>query len=135
MQELSFPCVRNQEGRKPKWLSKDLVKLRRRKEIHRQWRQGRVAWEGYRDAVWMCRGGIRKGKAWMILSLEKDAKNNKKGFYRYIAQKRKAKKNLPPLINEKRELITVDTEKAEKAQQLPCLTLHCQSGFPHLSFP
>lgn len=39
-------------------------------------------------------------------------KNSKKKFYRYICQKRIAKENVPPLINE-RELATTDVEKAE----------------------
>lgn len=62
--------------------------------------------------------------AQMEPNLERDAKNNK-GFYRYIDHERKNKENVPPLINEKEELVTADTEKAEKTQQLPCLTLHC----------
>lgn len=37
----------------------------------------------------------------------------KKGFYRYIGQKRQAKESIPPLINEKGELATADMEKAE----------------------
>ena len=31
---------------------------------------------------------------------------------RYIAQKRKAKESMPPLINEKGEIISTDVEKA-----------------------
>ena len=64
-QELSIPLCKKagREGRQPGWLSKDLlVKLRSKKEMHRQWKQGHVAWEEYRDAAQMCRGGIRK--AW-----------------------------------------------------------------------
>jgi len=35
------------------------------------------------------------------------------GFYRYIGQKRQAKTNIPPLVNVKGELASVDEEKAE----------------------
>lgn len=57
-----------------------------------------MAWKEYREVVQMCRDGIRKNKAQMYLSLERDAKNNKKGSYRYIGWKRKAKESVPPLI-------------------------------------
>ena len=42
-----------------------------------------------------------------------DAKNSKKGSFRYIAVKRKASKSTPHLINQKGELDTTDMEKAE----------------------
>jgi len=38
---------------------------------------------------------------------------NKKGFYRYVGQKRQAKESIPPLINEKGELATTSMEEAE----------------------
>lgn len=38
---------------------------------------------------------------------------NKKGFCRYIDQKRQARESIPPLINEEGELATADMEKAE----------------------
>ena len=43
----------------------------------------------------MCRGGVRRAKARMELNLARDSKNNKKGFYRYINQKRKVKESVP----------------------------------------
>jgi len=60
--------------------------LGKRERGANNWKQGHVAWEEYRDAVWMCRDGIRKAKAQMDLNLARDVKN-KKGFYRYIVQK------------------------------------------------
>lgn len=39
----------------------------------------------------MCRDGVRKAKVWLELNLARDAKNNRKGFYRYVIQKRKVK--------------------------------------------
>lgn len=42
----------SREGRKLVWLSKDLLyKLRCEREMHRQWKQGLVAREEYRDAI------------------------------------------------------------------------------------
>lgn len=69
----------------------------------RQWKQGHMAWEEYRGAIWMCRNGIRKAKAQMELNLVRDMK--KLWFYRYIGQKRQAK--------EKEQLATTDVDKAE----------------------
>jgi len=59
--------------------------------VHRQWTQRQVSWEEYRDAARLWRDGIRKAKLWMELNLAKDAKSNKKGFYRCVSQKRSKK--------------------------------------------
>ena len=45
----------------------------------------------------MCRDGVRRAKVRLELNLARDAKNNKKGFYRYVNQKRKAKESIPCL--------------------------------------
>lgn len=48
VQELSIPQNKksDRQGRKPAWLSKDLlVKVRENKEMYRQWKQEHVAWE------------------------------------------------------------------------------------------
>jgi len=51
-QELSVPRCKesDKEGKRPAWLSQDLlVKLKGKRELHRQWKQGQVSWEEYRD--------------------------------------------------------------------------------------
>lgn len=45
----------------------------------------------------MCRNGVRKGKAKLEQDLARDVKKNKKGFNKYLGQKTKAKKSVPPL--------------------------------------
>ena len=59
-QELSIPQNRKagREGRN----QHGLVKLRKKKGKYRQWKQGHVTWEEYRDAVRTCRDEIRKAK-------------------------------------------------------------------------
>ncbi|KAK4816578.1 hypothetical protein QYF61_017968 [Mycteria americana] len=84
-----------------------------KRELHRQWKQGRVTWEEYRNAAHLCRDGLRKVRAQLKLNLARDAKNNKKGFYRYINQKRKVKESIPPLMNKNGDLVSTDKEKAE----------------------
>jgi len=96
-QELSIPMCKKsgEEGKRPAWLSQDLlIKLRGRKEMHRQWMQGQVSWEEYRDAAQLCRDDARKAKAPLELNLARDTKNNK-GIYRYVRQKRKVKESVP----------------------------------------
>ncbi|PKU43796.1 rna-directed dna polymerase from mobile element jockey-like [Limosa lapponica baueri] len=77
--------------------------------MHRQWKQGQVCWEEYR-VLW---DGVRKAKVQPELNLARDAKNNKKGFYRYVSQKRKVKESILPLMSKTGELLTTDKEKAE----------------------
>ncbi|PKU32580.1 nedd4-binding protein 2-like 2 [Limosa lapponica baueri] len=87
----------SKKGKRPAWLSQDLlVKLKGKKELQRQFKQDQVSWEEYRDSAWLCRDEVKKAKAQLELNLERDAKNNKKGFYRYINQKRKAKESVHP---------------------------------------
>ncbi|KFQ55458.1 hypothetical protein N334_10646, partial [Pelecanus crispus] len=115
VQELSVPrCKKSgKEGKKPAWLSRDLlVKLKSKRERHR-WEQGQGAWEEYREAAQLCREGVRKAKARLELNVARDVKNNKKGFYRYVNQKRKAKENILPLMNKNGDLVSTDEEKAE----------------------
>lgn len=42
----------------------------------------------------MCRDGVSKAKVKLELNLERNTKNKRKGFYRYVIQKRKAKEGL-----------------------------------------
>ena len=72
-----------------------LVKRKSKRELHRQWKQGQVSWEEDRDAAWLCRDGARRAKAQLELNLARDAKNNKKGFYRHVNRKRKVKETIP----------------------------------------
>ena len=77
-------------------MSQDLlVKLKVKQEMHRQRKQGQVSWEECRDVARLCRDGVRKAKAQLKLTLARNAKN-KKGFYRYVSQKRKVTESVPP---------------------------------------
>lgn len=56
-----------------------LIKLKVKKELLRQCKEGQVSWKEYRDTVQLCRDEVRKSKAWLELDLARDAKNSKKG--------------------------------------------------------
>ena len=56
-EELSIPQNKKsgRGGRKPAWLGNNLLgMLRAKKGAYKLWKQGRVTWEEYRDAVWTC---------------------------------------------------------------------------------
>jgi len=73
-QELSIPkCKKSgRAGKRPAWLRQEmLVKLSKKRELHRQWKQGLASWEEYREAAWLCRDGVRKTKAQLEAELGK----------------------------------------------------------------
>ncbi|KAJ7399577.1 hypothetical protein BTVI_114083 [Pitangus sulphuratus] len=90
----------SKESKRLAWLSRELlVKLKGKKQMHRQLKLGEVTWEEYGDEVWLCRDAVRKGKAKPEWNLRRDAKNNKKGFYKCVNQKMKVKEGVNPLIS------------------------------------
>jgi len=90
-----------------------LDKLKHKKEAYRGWKQGQVAWEKYRETVRATRDEVRKAKVLIELNLARDVKGNKKSFYSYVSDERKAGKNMGPLWKEMGDLVTQDMEKAE----------------------
>ncbi|CAM5111223.1 unnamed protein product [Natator depressus] len=55
---------------------------------------------------------IRGAKSHLELQLARDVKSNKKGFFRYVGNKKKAKESVGPLLNEGGKLVTEHVEKA-----------------------
>lgn len=55
--------------------------------MHKRWKQGQILWEEYKEAAGLCRDRVKKAKAQLELNLARNAKKNKKGFYRYLNQK------------------------------------------------
>ncbi|KFQ43562.1 hypothetical protein N333_00528, partial [Nestor notabilis] len=101
-------------ARRPPWMDKELLrKLRGKKEAYRRWKQGQATWEDYRNVVREARDQVRKAKAQLELNLARDVKSNRKGFYRYIVNKRQTRDNVGPLQKLSGELATLDLEKAE----------------------
>lgn len=62
------------------------------------------------STLWACRDAVRKAKA--QLSLARDVKGNKKGFYKYLSGKRKTRKNVGLLLKGSEDLVTQDVENA-----------------------
>ena len=61
----------------------------------------------------LCRDGVRKAKALLELNLARDAKKNRKGFYRYLNQKSQVQEGIQPLASDIGKLVATDKEKAE----------------------
>ncbi|CAM5077277.1 unnamed protein product [Natator depressus] len=68
--------------------------------------------EEYKNIARACRNEIRRAKWHLELQLARDVKSNKKGFFRYVGNKKKAKESVGPLLNEGGNLVTEDVEKA-----------------------
>ncbi|GAB0204561.1 hypothetical protein GRJ2_002921700 [Grus japonensis] len=108
-QEQCIPTKRKsgKNTRRPAWMNKELLsKVKHKKEAYRGWKQGQVAWEGYREIVRAARDQIRKAKALIELHLARDIKGNKKSFYKYVSEKRRTRENMGTLQNEMEDLVT-----------------------------
>ncbi|PKU36007.1 nedd4-binding protein 2-like 2 [Limosa lapponica baueri] len=133
-QELSIPrCKKSSKKRKrPAWLSQDLlVKLKAKKELHRQFKQDQLSWEEYRDVAQLCRDKVGT-KTQLELNLARDAKNNKKDSYRYVNQKRKVTESVSPAMSKNHKLVTTDEEKTEVLKNFFALVFSANPS-PHTS--
>ncbi|KAK4816829.1 hypothetical protein QYF61_023893 [Mycteria americana] len=83
------------------------------KRVYDVWKKGQATWEDYKDVVGLCREKIRRAKAQLELNLATAVKDNKKCFYKYISNKRRAKENLHPLLDAGGNIVTENEEKAE----------------------
>lgn len=83
------------EGKSLAWVSKELlVKLRRKKEMHRHWKHRQVSWEEYRDSVRLCKNKIRKSKEHLELSLLR-CKDKQEGLLQECQPEKKVQRNPP----------------------------------------
>ncbi|CAM5145543.1 unnamed protein product [Natator depressus] len=107
-------CRKNSKyGRRPAWLNSEiLAALKYKKEAYKKWKIGQMTRDEYKNIARACRSKIRKAKSHLELQLARDVKSNKKGFFRYVSNKKKVKKSVGPLLNEGGNLVTEDVEKA-----------------------
>ncbi|GAB0180024.1 hypothetical protein GRJ2_000467700 [Grus japonensis] len=115
-QEQVIPKCRksSRQGRRPAWLNRDLLlELRWKKKVYACWKQGQAMWEDYRDAARLCREKIRAAKAQLELKLASTVGDNKKGFFKYVNNKRRTRENIGLLLNKNGHLTNRDIDKAE----------------------
>ena len=55
-----------------------------------------IPWKEYKEADRLYGVWVRKAKAWLELNLVRGAKKNKKGFHRYLNQKRTVHEGVIP---------------------------------------
>ncbi|KAK4832941.1 hypothetical protein QYF61_026584 [Mycteria americana] len=102
------------QGRRLAWLNRELwLELRKKRRVYNLWKKGQATQEDYKDVVRLCREKIRRARAQIELNLATAVKDNKKYFYNYISNKRRAKDNLHPLLDAGGNIVTKDEEKAE----------------------
>jgi len=90
-----------------------LLGLRKKRRVYHLWRKGQATQEYYRDLVTLYREEIRKAKAQLELRLAIVVRDDKKCFYKYINNKKRAKESLHPLLDAGENIANKDEEKAE----------------------
>ncbi|CAM5102982.1 unnamed protein product [Eretmochelys imbricata] len=107
-------CRKNSKyGRRPAWLNSEiLADLEHKKEAYKKLKIEQMTREEYKNIARGCRSEIRKAKSHLELQLARGVKSNKKGFFRYVSNKKKVKESVGPLLNEGGNLVTEDVEKA-----------------------
>ncbi|KAK4824299.1 LOW QUALITY PROTEIN: hypothetical protein QYF61_013044 [Mycteria americana] len=113
-QAVSMCQKMSRRGRRPAWLNRELwLELRKKRRVYDLWRKGQATQEDYMHVMGLCRKKIRRAKTQLELNLATAVKDNKKCFYKYISNKRRAKENLHPLRDAGGNIVTKDEEKAE----------------------
>jgi len=83
------------------WLNRELwLELMKKKRVYDHWKKGQDTQEDYKDVVNLCREKISRAKDQIELDVATDSKGNKKCFCKYISNKRRAKENVHPLLDE-----------------------------------
>ncbi|CAM5165400.1 unnamed protein product [Natator depressus] len=91
---------------------KSLLTLNTKKEAYKKWKIGQMTREEYKNIARACRSEIKKPKSHLEVQLARDVKSNRKGFFRYVSNKKKVKESVGSLLNEGGNLVTEDVEKA-----------------------
>jgi len=111
------------------------VGVRKKKEGLPLIEKGQATQEEYRDLVRSRREEIRKAKAQLELRLATVVRDNKKFFYKYINNKKRAKENLHPLLDERENISNKDEEKAEVFNAFFASVFSSQTGYSQGSQP
>ena len=103
--------------------------------VYHLWKKGQATQEEYRDLVRSCREEIRKAKAQLELNLATIVRYNKKCFYKYVNNKKRAKENIYPLFDTEGNIATRDEEKAEVLNAFFTSVLNSETSYPQGTLP
>ncbi|KAM9590852.1 uncharacterized protein ACIBXB_005900 [Morphnus guianensis] len=137
-QEQAIPmCGKtNHWRRRPVWLNRELLLgLRKKRRVYHLWKKRQATQEEYRDLVRSCREEIRKAKAQLELNLATVVRDNKKCFYKYINNKKRAKENIHPLLDADGNIATKDEEKAEVLNAFFASVFNSETSYPQGTQP
>ncbi|KAK1212035.1 LIN1 transcriptase, partial [Pygoscelis papua] len=137
-QEQAVPMCQkmSQWGRRPSWLNRELwLELRNKRRVYDLWKKGQATQEDYKDVVRLCREKIRRAKAQLELNLATAAKDNKKCFYKYVRNKRRAKENVHPLLDAGGNIVTKAEEMAEVLNAFFASVFSRQTSYPQGTRP
>ncbi|KAK4819995.1 hypothetical protein QYF61_017374 [Mycteria americana] len=83
------------------------------RRVYDLWKKGQATQEVYKGVVRLCKEKIRRAKAQLEFNMATAIKDNKKCFYKYISNKKRAKEILHPLLDARGNIVAKDEEKAE----------------------
>jgi len=112
-----------------------LLGLRKKRRLYHLWKKGQATQEEYKGLVRSCREEIRKAKAQLELRLATVVRNNKKCFYKYINNKKRANESLHPLLDARGNIVNKDEEKAEVLHAFFASVFNSQTGYSQSSQP
>jgi len=112
-----------------------LLGLRKKRRVYHLRKKGQATQEDYRGLIRSCREEIRKAKAQLELRLATAVRDNKKCFYKYINNKKRAKESLHPLLDARGNIDNEDEEKTEVLNAFFASVLTSQTGYSQGSQP
>jgi len=137
-QEQAVPTCRktNRRGRQSAWLNRErLLGLRQKRRVYHLWKKGQQTQEQYRGLVRVSKEEIRKAKAQLELRLTTAVRDNKKCFYKYFDNEKRAKENLHPLFDAGGNTANKDKEKAKVLKAFFASVFNSQTGYSQGSQP